>query len=66
MENLLVQTRLGTVDYEDWEGWRSELIRHFSQPGMRAWWSKEQAAFAHDLVEFINRDILPKCRNSAT
>ena len=62
-ESVLAQTRLGTLDYDDWEGERRELIRHFSQPGMRTWWVKGEAAFGSELVEFINRDILPKCSN---
>ena len=66
IENLLVQTRLGTLDYNDWEGERSELVRHFSQPGMRIWWQKGEAAFSRELVEFIKSDILPKCGNPPT
>jgi hypothetical protein len=65
-ENLLVQTRLGTLDYDDWEGERNELVRHFSQPGTRTWWVKGEAAFGRELVDFIKSDILPKCGNPAT
>jgi hypothetical protein len=64
VESMLVQTRLGTLDYDDWEGDRRELVRHFSQPGMRTWWEKGEAAFGSELVEFIKRDILPKCEKS--
>jgi hypothetical protein len=65
MENLLVQTRLGTLDHDDCEGARNELVRHFSQPGTRTWWAKGEAAFGLALVEFIKSDILPKCGNPA-
>ncbi len=65
IENLLVQTRLGTLDYDDWEGERSELVRHFSQPGMRTWWQRGEAAFSRELVKFVQSDILPKCEDPA-
>lgn len=60
-ENILVQIRLGTIDREAMEGGRSELIRHFSQPGMRQWWVRGEAAFGEALVDYVQEEILPNC-----
>ena len=65
-ENILAQVRLGTVDHETMEGGRSELIRHFSQPGMRQWWTKGESAFSNELVEWVETEILPNCTKMDT
>ncbi len=65
-ENLLLQTRLGSLDEADWAGARSELVRHFCQPGTRIWWEKGRSAFNRELVELIEQEILPHIEDPKT
>ena len=57
-ENLLYQTRHGTLDPDAWAGLRKQLAFSFSQPGMLAWWKRAKNLFHPQLVEFIDNDIL--------
>jgi hypothetical protein len=57
-ENLLQQSRLGSLDPDLWEGLRHELRRVFAQRGTRAYWTKGQDAFNRELRDFVNREII--------
>ncbi len=57
-ENLLHQTRLGSLDPSSWGGLLYELRRIFAQPGARAWWVSGQRAFNRELQDFIEREVI--------
>ena len=63
-ENILTQVRIGAIEKEAMDGGRNELIRHFSQPGMRQWWVKGESAFNWELVEYVEKEILPNCEKA--
>ena len=58
-ETLLYQTRLGTIDREQWEGVLTELRTAFKYPGARAWWAQAHGSFNRDLREFVERELFP-------
>ena len=57
-ENLLHQTRIGSLDPSLWGGLLYELRRIFAQPGARAWWVSGQRAFNRELQDFIEREVI--------
>ena len=59
-ENLLHQTRLGSVDPALWEGLLYELRRMFAEPGTRAWWADGQGAFNRELRDFIEQQVIAR------
>ena len=58
LENILHQTRLGTLDRAQWEGLFSEFRRIFAQPGTRAWWVRGRSAFNRELQNFVEQEVI--------
>jgi len=58
LENILHQTRLGTLDRAQWEGLFSEFRRIFAQPGTRAWWVRGRSAFNSELQDFVEQEVI--------
>jgi hypothetical protein len=58
LENILHQTRLGTLERAQWEGLFSEFRRIFGQPGTRAWWVRGRSAFNRELQDFIEQEVI--------
>ena len=46
-EDLLKPTSL--------DGAKRFILRHFEDPGVRAWWSQDKGSFAADFQEFVDR-----------
>jgi hypothetical protein len=56
-ENLLYQTRHGTLDPDAWLGVRRQLGFAFAQAGTVVWWKQAKNLFHPDLVKFIDNEI---------
>ncbi len=56
-ENLIYQTRQGTLDPDACAGAREHLRFVFSQPGTIVWWRQAKNLFNQELVEFVERDL---------
>ncbi len=57
-ENLLYQTREGTVARDAWVGVREAARQTFSQPGVMTWWKRSRDMFNPELRDFIEHDLL--------
>ncbi len=57
-ENVLYQTRHGTLDPGSWVGTREHLRYVFSQPGTMVWWKRAKNLFHSELVAFIENEIV--------
>jgi len=45
-ENAWFQQRQGTLDLQQWEGWKLYMLAYFHRPGVRTWWAMRRATFA--------------------
>jgi hypothetical protein len=58
LENMLYQTRLGTLEPAQWEGVLSEFRRIFAEPGTKAWWVRGRTAFNRELQDFVEQEVI--------
>jgi len=58
LENILYQTRLGTLEFAQWEGVLSEFRRIFAEPGTKAWWVRGRSAFNRELQDFVDQEVI--------
>ena len=57
LENVLYQTRVGTIDPDGWAGIREHMKFVFMRPGAQEWFSSSKNLFTPEVVEFIERDL---------
>ena len=55
-EAFFIQMREGLLEQDMWESRRRSMQRYLRQPGVRAWWERNQHIFSEDFTVELGRE----------
>jgi hypothetical protein len=55
-EDFYIQTREGLLDSDMWDSRKLSMTRYLQQPGVQAWWDKNNELFSADFVNDLSPD----------